>query len=228
MNSVAHLGNIAIRLLSELTLKMGPFPLDKIPQKGPLIVIFNHVNLVDGPVLLNRLSSRPVIIMAKIETWDNPIFGPVLNGWDGIAVHRGEADLEAFRKAQQALADGKMLIISPEGTRNEFKGLQTGHAGVTLLASRSGAPIIAVGIYNHRGFWKRMRWFLKRVPVDFNVGEPFKIDLGGKSLSKDNRQQVTDEIMYRLAEVLPPDYRGVYSDLSKATSDFIRPLDALS
>ena len=228
MNTVAHLGNIAIYVLSNLTCKIGPFPLDQIPEKGPLILIFNHVNLVEGPVLLNKLSSRDVVIMAKIETWKNPIYGPVLNGWDGIPVHRGEADLDAFRKAQQALADGKILIISPEGTRSEQRGLEaglgSGHAGVTLLAARSGAPILAVGSYNHRGFWSRVYRGFKRVPIDFRVGKPFKLDLGGKSLSKDVRQQATDEIMYELAATLPPDYRGVYADLSKATREYIRPV----
>ena len=222
MNFMAHIGNFGIWLLSSLTLKVGPFPDDQIPRQGPLIIVFNHVNLVDGPVLLNKLSNRQVAIMAKIETWNNHFLAAVLDGWDGIPVRRGEADLEAFRKAQKVLAEGKILIISPEGTRNEFKGLSHGHAGVTLLATRSGAPILPIGLYGHRGFWKRMRWVIKRVPVDFKVGKPFSLDLHGESLSKDNRQQITDEIMYKLAEVLPPDYRGDYADLSKATEEYLK------
>jgi 1-acyl-sn-glycerol-3-phosphate acyltransferase len=228
MNFVAHLGNIAIYVISNLACKIGPFPLNKIPKKGPLILIFNHVNLVEGPVLLNKLASRDIVIMAKSETWDNPIFGPVLDGWDAISVRRGEADLEAFRKAQKVLTDGKILIISPEGTRSELRGLDaglgTGHAGVTLLAARSGAPIQAVGMFNHRGFWSRVYRGFKRVPIDFCAGKPFKLDLGGKSLSRDVRQQATDEIMYELAATLPPDYRGIYADLSKATHEYIHPV----
>jgi 1-acyl-sn-glycerol-3-phosphate acyltransferase len=224
MNLTAHLGNIAIQILVTSTLKVGHFPLDQIPEKGPLIIIFNHVNLVDGPLLLNRLSSRPLAIMAKIETWKNPIFGKVLDGWNGISVRRGEADLEAFRKAQQALAEGKILIISPEGTRSEYDGLISGHAGVVLLAARSGAPIQAVGLHQHRGFWSRVYRGFKRVPINFSVGKPFKLNLKGAALSRDVRQQATDEIMYQLAAVLPPEYRGVYSDLSKATQDYIEPL----
>ena len=228
MNTVAHLGNFAIYVISNLFCKIGKFPIDQIPQKGPLIIIFNHVNLVDGPLLLNKLSSRDIVIMAKIETWKNPIFGPVLNGWDAIAVHRGEAGMEAFRKAQQVLAEGKILLISPEGTRSELRGMEaglgTGHSGVVLLAVRSGAPIQAVGLFNHRSFWSRVFPIFKRVPVDFCVGKPFKLDLGGKSLSKDVRQQATDEIMYQLAAALPPDYRGMYADLARATHDYIRPV----
>jgi 1-acyl-sn-glycerol-3-phosphate acyltransferase len=224
MNFAAHIGNIVIHLLVTLTLKAGPFPQDQIPEKGPLIVIFNHVNLVDGPILLNRLSNRPVAIMAKIETWKNPFFATVLDGWDGISIRRGEADLEAFRKAQKVLADGKILIISPEGTRSEYSGLGPGHAGVVLLAARSGAPIQAVGLYQHRGFWSRVYRGFKRVPISFSVGKPFKLELNGAALSKDVRQQAADEIMYQLAAILPPEYRGVYNDLSQATQKYIVPL----
>ena len=224
MNLTAHFGNVLIKVLSTLTLKIGKFPLDQIPEKGPLILIFNHVNLVDGPVLLNHLASRPVAIMAKIETWDNPLFGAVLNGWNGISVRRGEADLEAFRKAQQMLSEGNILIISPEGTRSEHGGLGPGHAGVVLLAVRSGAPIQAIGLYQHHGFWNRLYRGFKRVPLEFSIGKPFKLELNGAALSRDVRQQATDEITYKLAEVLPPEYRGVYSDLSKATQQYIHPL----
>jgi 1-acyl-sn-glycerol-3-phosphate acyltransferase len=225
MNLTAHIGNVLIHLLATLTLKIGPFPLDQISEKGPLILICNHVNFVDGPIVLNRMSSRPVTIMAKIETWKNPLFGSILDGWDGISIRRGEADLEAFRKAQQALADGKILILFPEGTRSEYKGLGPGHAGVVLLAARSGAPIQAVGLYNHRGFWNKLYRGFKRVPLNFSVGKPFKVNLNGAALSRDVRQQITDEIMYQLATVLPPDYRGVYADLSKATQKYIEPID---
>ncbi|MCE1252569.1 MAG: 1-acyl-sn-glycerol-3-phosphate acyltransferase [Anaerolineae bacterium] len=224
MNLTARFGNVLIHTLATLTIKIGPFPLDQIPEKGPHIIIFNHVNFIDGPVLLNRLASRPVAIMAKIETWKNPLFGAVLDGWDGIAVRRGEADLEAFRKAQQVLTDGKILIISPEGTRSEYKGLVEGHAGVLLLAARSGASIQAVGLSQHRGFWSRLYRGFKRVPLEFHVGKPFKLELNGAALSRDVRQKATDEIMYQLAAVLPPEYRGIYADLSKASWEYIRPL----
>ena len=177
MNLTAHIGNLAISVLANATCKIGPFPDDQIALKGPLILIFNHVNLVEGPVLLHMLARRDVVIMAKVETWKNPIFGPVLDGWDGIKVHRGEADLDAFRKAQQALDQGKILLISPEGTRSEIRGLEAGlgpgHAGVTLLAVRSGAPVQAIGCYDHRGFWTRVYRGFKRVPLNFRAGKPF-------------------------------------------------------
>ena len=228
MNLTAHIGNLAISVLANATCKIGPFPDDQIALKGPLILIFNHVNLVEGPVLLHMLARRDVVIMAKVETWKNPIFGPVLDGWDGIKVHRGEADLDAFRKAQQALDQGKILLISPEGTRSEIRGLEAGlgpgHAGVTLLAVRSGAPVQAIGCYDHRGFWTRVYRGFKRVPLNFRAGKPFKLDMGGKALSREVRQQATDEIMYELAAALPPDYRGMYADLSQATHEYVRPV----
>jgi len=202
-------------------------PWNRFLKKGPSS-LFLTVNLVDGPVLLNKLASRDIIIMAKVETWKNPIFGPVLDGWDAIKVHRGEADLDAFRKAQQALKDGKILIISPEGTRSEIRGVEAGlgpgHAGVTLLAARSGAPMMAIGLFDHRGFWNRVYRGFKRVPLNFRAGRLFRLDMAGKSLSKDVRQQATDEIMYELAATLPPDYRGMYADLSQATHEYVRPV----
>ena len=63
---------------------------------------------------------------------------------------------------------------------------------------------------------------LKRTDFHIRVGEPFKLDIGSKKVSAEERQQIVDEMMYQLAKLLPEEYRGEYGDMSKATQKYIR------
>jgi hypothetical protein len=54
------------------------------------------------------------------------------------------------------------------------------------------------------------------------VGQPFILEPGQKRVTKQLRQQMTDEIMFRIAELLPAAYRGFYADLSKASTEHLR------
>jgi 1-acyl-sn-glycerol-3-phosphate acyltransferase len=198
--------------------------LGRVPQQGPLILVANHVNFLDVPLLYTQLMPRPMSALIKAETWDNPAMGWLFNtagGSRAIPVRRGEADMDALRQALAVLAAGQILTVAPEGTRSGHGCLQRGQPGVTMLACRSGAPILPV-VY-HGG--ERLRHNLKRLRrTDFiiRVGERFYLEAGGRRITHEIRQQMTDEIMYQMAALLPPAYRGVYADLDAATETYLR------
>ncbi len=221
MRTTERVANAVIKRLTRLLCRVEDAQLRRVPPVGPLILISNHVNFLDVPVVYTHLMPRPVTGFSKVETWDHPLLGPLFSLWQIIPIRRGEADVEAFRRGLAALAAGQILAILPEGTRSRHGCLQRGQPGVVTLALRSGAPVLPLtfhGAENYRENLARLR----RSPFRIAVGEPFTVTTGGAKVTGEVRQQIADEIMYQLAGLLPPVYRGVYSDMSRATTHYLR------
>jgi len=219
----------SIKGLIRILCRVDDAQLAQVPERGPLIIIVNHVNFLEAPVLYTHLQPRPVTGFVKAENLDNPILGPLLfTLWGGIPIQRGEADMTAFRLALQALEDGQILAVAPEGTRSGHGRLQQGYPGVVFLALRSGAPVLPLAYHGGELFWSNLSR-LRRTDFHIVVGQPFYLDAGGVRVTRQVRRRMTDEIMYQIAALLPLAYRGVYSDLAAATEMHLRfPLGAES
>ncbi|MBI9050499.1 MAG: 1-acyl-sn-glycerol-3-phosphate acyltransferase [Anaerolineaceae bacterium] len=220
MTVASYAVNGIIKTWTQIVCRIDAGDLNKIPTQGPMIIISNHVNFLEAPVLYTHLLPRDITALAKIESWDNKLKGFLFNVWKIIPIRRGEADMTAYRASLDALATGKFLVIAPEGTRSYSGKLQTGLPGTAMIAVRSDVPIVPVAFYGAENFWDNFKRF-KRTPFNIRVGKPFKLNLQGNSLNKENRQDVMDECMYQLASLLPEEYRGVYSDFSKKTTNYL-------
>jgi len=194
--------------------------LETVPERGPMILISNHTGSLEIPLVLAWLWPRPLSGWAKIETWDKPFFNWLFNLWGAIPVHRGEADMAALRAAFQKLDEGHLFAVAPEGTRNKNGKLLRAHPGAVLLALRSGAPILPIAHWGGENFLPNLKR-LRRTDFHIRVGRPFVIQ-GGERIKREERQQVADEMMYQLAALMPEEYRGEYSDMSKATTKFLK------
>jgi 1-acyl-sn-glycerol-3-phosphate acyltransferase len=150
-----------------------------------------------------------VVGLAKAEAWDNPVLAWLFNLWGAIPVKRGEPDLAALRSCLDFLRNGGILVVAPEGTRSRHGRLQRGHSGIVTLALRSGAPILPLAFYGGEAL-KRNARRLRRTPFHIVVGEPFHLSVEGR-VTQTARQDLTDQIMYKLAALLPPAYRGEYA-----------------
>jgi len=109
---------------------------DKIPMKGPYILVSNHVSALELPPLRMLMNPRFVRTLAKIETWDKKLLGWVLDQWEAIPIKRGESDMAALRTSLQVLKDGGILGIMPEGTRSGDGQLGRGNPGSRHHARR--------------------------------------------------------------------------------------------
>jgi 1-acyl-sn-glycerol-3-phosphate acyltransferase len=205
-------------------LKIDDKELEKVPRQGPLVVVANHVNFLDAPVLITHLHPRPITGLVKKETWDKPLMAFLFNVWGGIPIDRDIADFTAFRKAKEALKDGKILAVAPEGTRTGDGKLIRGKPGVAMLVSQMDVPILPVAYYGHDNFKENLRK-LKRTKMKIRVGEPFTIRLNGHPKNKDTMQAVTDAIMVEIAKLLPEAYRGEYEQVEEFEKGFIEALD---
>jgi 1-acyl-sn-glycerol-3-phosphate acyltransferase len=211
----------SIKRLTRILCRIEDDQLAHVPQRGPLIIVANHINFLEAPVLYTHLQPRPVTGFAKAETWDNPALRLLADLWGAIPLQRGEADVTAFRQALRALEAGQILAVAPEGTRSGHGRLQQGHPGVTFLALHSGAPLLPMVYYGGELFWDNLSR-LRRTDFRIIVGQPFYLDASGSKVTRQVRRQMADEVMYQMARLLPPAYRGVYSDVAAATERYLR------
>jgi 1-acyl-sn-glycerol-3-phosphate acyltransferase len=215
--------NWVLRRVFQAVCRIDITELQKIPHQGPMILVGNHVNFLEAPVLIPHLDPRPVTGVAKRESWKNPLFYFLFNQWEVIPIDRGTVDREAFRLSIAALDQGKLLAIFPEGTRSKDGCLLQGKPGVVALALRSKAPLIPMAFYGYEDFWPNLKR-LRRTNFHIAIGKPFCLDTQGEAFSRDTRQAVTDEIMCKVAELLPEHYRGYYKDAGKEPYRYLAEL----
>lgn len=180
-----------------------------VPKFGPLIVVSNHLSLNDPPLLVAALP-RPLFFIGKKELFSNSIFRFLMRSFHVSPFNRSAAGIDAVRVLMQNLERDRAVVIFPEGTRSPDNNLQKGMLGVVYLAMKSQAAILPVGV---TGTEKFPLW---RVPFPFrkmkaNIGQPFTLPVIEGKPSKEVMSSLLDMVMGRIADQLPPEYRGVYA-----------------
>ena len=193
-----------IRLVAAIVLDIQVVGRQNVLETGPLIIASNHLSWTDVP-LIPAFLKRKVVYMAKEETFQGKM-GWLVRFLGAFPVKRGEADRQSLRTAQQQLKTGHILSIFPEGTRSKIHSLGQAHAGMGMIALRSGAPVLPVAIYGSENALKKFR---PRITIIF--GEPMILTPKGKKITREDIDESTEHVMLRIASMLPPEYRGVYA-----------------
>jgi 1-acyl-sn-glycerol-3-phosphate acyltransferase len=188
--------------------------MENFPQKGPALVVLNHLGDADV-VLLGASIPTTIDGMAKIELYEHWFVGPLFRMYGVIWIHRGRPDRKAIRAALDGLAEGRMIALAPEGRQTVEGGLEEGTDGASFLAMKSGVPIVPVamtGTENENIYGNMKRW--KRAQVTLSVGEPFFIrEQADRQIMM---REGTRQIMEALASLLPESYRGMYKETSSS------------
>jgi 1-acyl-sn-glycerol-3-phosphate acyltransferase len=211
---------VTMRALTSLLCRIDDAALAQVPAQGPLIVVTNHVNILEVPIIYTHLQPRRVNGMVLGSRWRNPVIRWILDSTDSVPLYRGEPNFEGLRKGIELLKRGRILIISPEGTRSGHGRLQKAYPGFIPLALSSGAPLIPVAYFGSEN-WKENIRHLCRTDFHIAVGKPFKLAASGIRIDQPVRKQMVDEVMYQIAALLPVQYRGIYSDLDAATQTYL-------
>jgi 1-acyl-sn-glycerol-3-phosphate acyltransferase len=198
-----------VRVGTRVICRLDITSLAEIPASGPLILVTNHIGSLEVPLIFAHLQPRPVTGFAKSETWDDPFMGWLFDLWGAIPIRRGEADMEALRKGFEALAQGAILAVAPEGTRSRHGRLLRAHPGVAMIALRSDATILPIAHWGGENFGKNIKR-LKRTDFHIKVGQPFRLRAEEK-MTRQARQQAADEIMLQIAALMPQEYHGEYA-----------------
>jgi 1-acyl-sn-glycerol-3-phosphate acyltransferase len=182
-----------------------------VPPEGPLIVVTNHLSRLDIPVLLEN-PVRPEITALVAEKYREHWFlSWILNTCGIIYLDRSKADFSAFREARRVIQSGVAMGIAPEGTRSHDQKLAEGKEGAAMLAMQLQVPIVPVGIHGTEQAFKTLGKF-RRPVITARFGESFLLP----SFTRDNRAEQlkkgTEEIMCRIAVLLPEQYHGFYTD----------------
>jgi 1-acyl-sn-glycerol-3-phosphate acyltransferase len=186
---------------------------ENIPKKGPLIFVCNHLSEADPPLLAVAMPRR-ITWLVKAEWFKTPIASQMFKMSGMIPIRRHEADRQALRKAIEALENGEVLGIFPEGTRSKDKVLHEGEEGAAYVALKTSAQILPVAIWGTQDA-KLPRDILKRTKgVHIRFGKPFMISSLGARIQREDVERGTETIMKAIASLLPEKYRGAYADAS--------------
>jgi len=202
-----------LRVLLKLIARFEIRGKENVPLTGGMILASNHIGILD-------------IIMVYFAIDRTDLFIPVAEKWEKIGwvrwlgkqlnflfIDRFNPDLKAMRKMIALMEDGKCLVIAPEGTRSRVGSLIEGKPGVAYLAARSGFPVVPVAITGTEdkvilASLKRLR----RSNITLTGGKPFIVPPLPNKGRDAALQEYTDEIMCRMAALLPERYRGVYAE----------------
>lgn len=183
---------------------------ENIPRTGPVLVVANHLIWYDT-ILIGLAFPRRLWFMAKVEIFRLPIVGPFCRLTGQIPVHRGESDRAALEKALQYLREGRAVTIFPEGTVARHERLLAAHTGVAMLALRSGVPVLPVAHTGTRRIFIGRRAWLPRVEI--RIGEPYVPQVPEGISRKAALKMVTEDLMLRIARMMPDEERGEYAPL---------------
>lgn len=186
---------------------------DRIPKTG-VIIASNHVSSADPAMMASAIYPRSPRYMAKVELFQKePVLGYLFALSGAFPVRRGAGDRLAIREAERLLEEGEAVGMFPEGHRSEAASLIEAHAGTALLALRTQAPVVAVGITGSERMRAGWRALFARTQVRMTASHPFVVSPSGRRVTREDIDRAHVAIMRAIAEQLPPAYRGVYAHL---------------
>lgn len=184
---------------------------EHIPLQGGLLVATNHMSWMDTLYLFVNPARLDITALVADKYKKVPVFNWILNIGGVIWLDRDKADFTAFRLAADALRSGVALGIAPEGTRSRNGQLQEGKSGIALLAYKAGVPIVPVGIAGTEDYFHSLLR-LRKPRISLTFGPPFLPPPMDRNHRNESLKMLTDEIMCRIAILLPPKYWGYYKD----------------
>ena len=184
---------------------------ENIPSAPPYIVVANHLSYFDAPLLFTVIKVKRITGWAAEKYQRHPLFGPFVSLHGGVFIQRGKVDRQALDTAMDRLHNGYVFGIAPEGTRSNTGALARGKTGAAYLANEADVPIVPFAVAETDKALRTLLHF-RRPHLSLRVGKPFRLPPVHEETRSTGLRRNTDEIMCRIAALLPPSYRGVYTD----------------
>jgi 1-acyl-sn-glycerol-3-phosphate acyltransferase len=197
-----------LRLVVWLCTRCSVSGIENVPHNRPALAVSNHLGDADL-VIGMALSPVPVEVVAKMELYELPLVGALMEAYGVIWIHRGQPDRRALRAILDGLQAGRLIAIAPEGRESLSGSLEEGTSGAAFMALKANVPVVPItftGTENACIYGNLRR--LRRTPVSMTIGPPFYLE--PQADRKQALEEGTRKIMLALARQLPPEYRGAY------------------
>jgi len=203
---------IIVRIIVDLVADVEIIGMEKLPQ-GNVILASNHLGRFDTGVLLYVLDREDIIMPVAEKYKDHWLYGAIGRAVGAIWLNRFEADFAALREILERMKKGGVFVIAPEGTRSKTRSMQQGKMGVAFLAAKSGYPVMPIAVTGTEddGMKENIKKF-RRSKIRVVAGDPFLIEIPHGKGREEAMRAATDELMCRIAAMLPESYRGYYED----------------
>lgn len=187
---------------------------ERVPKTGALVIVSNHLNNADPPILGAGIAKRRIRFMAKVELFKMP-FGAIPKLWDAFPVRRFDADLGAMLNAERILKKGGVLGMFPEGHRSRTGFMGEVHPGTAMIALRSGATVLPCAMTGTEIFKNPLKVFT-RPRFTVSIGEPIHL----QAVKRPTEEQVSDltrRIVEAIQAQLPAKYLPPSTDSEGGT-----------
>ncbi|MFQ5921706.1 MAG: lysophospholipid acyltransferase family protein [Anaerolineales bacterium] len=185
---------------------------ENFPESGAFLIVANHMSMVDIPLASTFIGDPNIKGWIAAKWSGHPLLAPIARIVGGTFIQRGEVDRAALREAIDWLNSGKPFALAPEGTRSKHGALLRGKTGAAYLAAEADVPVVPAAFIGTDEAFRKLFLRLRRPELTLRIGKPFRLP----PLDRDNRPESlrknTDEIMCRIAAVLPPRHWGYYAE----------------
>ena len=181
---------------------------EHVPAEGPVLIVANHSSVLDPP-LVGGMCPRQLTFLAKAELFRIPGFGGLIRRLGARPLRREGADPSALRTARRVLAEGKALLVFPEGTRGPEGELREAKAGAGMLAVASGAAVVPVYIRGTGGALPRGRCLPRPAKVVVTFGAPLRFQQPTGADRKAQYETASRQMMAAIAELRDRTIGGV-------------------
>jgi len=171
---------------------------EHIPAEGAVLIVANHSSVLDPPIV-GGMCPRQLTFLAKAELFRVPGFGWLIRRLGAQPLRREGADPSALRMARRVLAEGKALLVFPEGTRGEEGVLREAKPGAALLAVQSGAAVVPAYVHGTGRAWPRGRRLPRPVKVRVTFGAPLRFQRAAGAQRKAQYEAASRQMMTAIA-----------------------------
>ena len=194
---------------------------ENVPKKGPYLIAINHVSLFEPPFILSFWPTMPEAAGA-VDIWSRPGQSTLARLYGGIQVHRGEFDRQLLETMIAVLQSGRPLLLAPEGGRSHTPGMRRALPGVAYIVDKTGVPVVPVGLVGATDDFLQRAFHFQRTTLEMRIGQPLHLPAveGRGAARREALQANVDQIMLRIAALVPPEYRGVYQIPAEAVYDY--------
>jgi 1-acyl-sn-glycerol-3-phosphate acyltransferase len=202
-----------IRFIIRLVARVDVRGYENLPKGGGFVIAVNHLGFLDAPLAFYGLNDWNLFIPVAEKWGDYAILRWLGKHLNAIFIDRFNPDLKSMREMMHRMEHGQTLVIAPEGTRARDEKMAQGKPGVAYLAAKMGWTIVPVAMIGteDRIVIRNLKKF-KRTTINIRAGESFTLPPFPKGNREEKLQEYTDEIMCRIAVMLPEKNRGFYAE----------------